>query len=115
MADAGYRGRIRSLGGIEGADGKGLAVAQTALTVVPSDTQPLCTVNGLRKWLLVQCVTDVGAYVWLDEKPTYQLQLNRYDTFVIDEDLPWTGTISAASRDAALNSTLVILEASVQT
>lgn len=114
--EAGYLGRLVSLGGIVGADGKGRVVKSTTLASSANVTAILAN-NPKRIAALIQNgdTTNVAfVYLGTDTAGTFTsnpIVLNPGGSLQIDVNLPWTGEVMIVT--AAVAVSVVATEISV--
>ena len=106
--DPGYRGSIRSLGGVQGAQGHGLKVETIHYTSAIGAGENVVGSNSNRVWLLVQNAGTADLYISFGRRTTFagDIHLAVGGTLQIDSVMPWTGSLtfgSAAALDVSIS------------
>lgn len=112
--DPGYVGRIKSLAGVLGREGAGLIVNQGSYAAGTSFGQILQN-NPARKWAIIELDPDENEYGYIafgDECSGTRLHLKAGGVLIINEELPWTGSVSVMAETAT--ALFLFAEASVQ-
>jgi len=109
--EAGYQGRLVSLGGVVGAPGRGRQARQLNNSVDNTGTKLIMESNPKRLSALIQNIDAINMYIMFgDELYNYGFLLRPYDIFQIDQNLPWAGSVAGY---AAAACTYRLLEVSV--
>ena len=106
--DSGYRGTIRSLGGVQGSQGYGLKVETIHYTSALGAGENVVGSNPNRVWLLVQNAGTADLYISFGRRTTFagDVHLVPGGTLQIDSLLPWTGSLtfgSVAALDVSIS------------
>lgn len=95
--DAGYTGRLVSLGGVLGRPGHGIEINQRSFN--NGGTQQIVGSNPNRMWMIIQANYSNASAVTIKlalplRGPDQTIQLAPGGTFQIDQNIPWTGPIT---------------------
>lgn len=110
--DFGYTGQLVALSGIKGKQGFGLRIDQSLLSLTAGYMDDCYPANSNRVWLLMQNAGGADVYYGFGQTPDAAIsqKLEPGDSFLINEDLPWCGSLSFGSTAAIL---IKVLEASL--
>lgn len=96
--DTGYHGQLLSLGGIKGAQGKGITITGAEATITAGTLERILNSNPQRLWALLTNDGTVNvALVFGDasgDSGAHVLVPN--GSMLINQDMPWIGGIMAA-------------------
>ena len=106
--DSGYRGSVRSLGGVQGSLGYGLRVDTIHYTAALGAGENAIGANPNRVWLLIQNSGTADLYISFGRRTTFagDIHLSVGGTLQIDSLLAWTGSLtfgSAAAIDVSIS------------
>ncbi len=113
IRDAGFNGRIISLGGLLGASGLGLFVDRPGASMAFTTRVQVLGNNPSRRWALVQNLGSANVAIKFgdtEDSVATDFILTPGAVLQIDTQVPWTGPIVAE----ATTGTVTYLEASIQ-
>lgn len=116
VRDTGYHGKIKSLGGLNGAEGMGLIVGYDSVAIATSTNVQVLQANPCRKWAIMHNINNSDITVFFGDTAAAGVagvRLPRLGSLLIDEFMPWTGAMTAF-QDSGSTINLFIEEASVQ-
>lgn len=96
LRDTGYNGQIKSLSGVMGGPGMGLALTNTEIDAEASAVIPVAQNNQKRVWLTIQNYSTHYLQVVFGSDPTFinVARINPLEIFQITNDFPWTGAVA---------------------
>jgi len=115
VVDSGYVGQIKSLAGVLSAPGRGLSVNVESVDLLTSINKQVLQSNSCRKWAVLQNINADDITVFFGDiaaAGVAGVRLAKYGSLIINEDLSWTGAMTAF-QDSGSTINLFVMEASI--